>query len=131
MKSLICFLVLFVNVFCQNHNIDQKKNEKSWIGDYSFSARNKDGLKTGFDINIFTLNNITVKYISDGGKPEIYKNLKSDFIQKDKIKINFNPKYEEMGIIYIEKLDNEYYISGSPIYYINPGSDDMPLKKLN
>jgi hypothetical protein len=35
-----------------------------------------------------------------------------------------------MGIIYIEKLDDEFFISGSPIYFINPGSDDRPLKKI-
>ncbi|GAB0156701.1 hypothetical protein CHRYSEOSP005_19680 [Chryseobacterium sp. Alg-005] len=130
MKSLICFFILFVNIFCQSHT-DQSHKDKDWIGSYTFSAKNRDGLKTSFDITIARLDNITVKYISDGGKTEVYKNLKSDFVQKDKIKINFNPQYKEMGIIYIEKLEDEYYISGDPIYFINPGNTDLPLKKIN
>ncbi|MFC0427618.1 hypothetical protein [Chryseobacterium scophthalmum] len=130
MKPFVCFFVLFVNLFCQSHSTEQINNDKEWSGNYSFSAKNRDDLKTSFNINIIKLDNITVKYISDDGKPEIYKNLKSNFVQKNKIKINFNPKYEEMGIIYIEKVENEYYISGSPIYFINPGNDEMPLRKV-
>lgn len=127
---IICFLMLFVNIFCQNPISGQINNKIDWVGTYSFSAKNRDDLKTSFDIKIIQLNNITVKYISDEGKPENYKNLKSYFVQKDKIRINFNPKYKDMGIIYIEKLDNEYYISGNPIYFINPGNNEMPLKKV-
>lgn len=130
MKPLLYFFVLFVNLFCQSNSTEQINNDKDWTGNYSFSAKNRDDLKTSFNINIIKLDNITVKYISDDGKPEIYKNLKSNFVQKNKIKINFNPKYEEMGIIYIEKVENEYYISGSPIYFINPGNDEMPLRKV-
>ena len=75
-------------------------------------------------INIIKLDDITVIYVSDGEKPETFKKLKSRLIQKNKIEINFNPQYKEMGIIYIEKKDEEYFISGSPIYFINPGNNE-------
>ncbi len=130
MKSLFCFFVLFINVLCQPSEKKQPVNEKEWIGSYNFSAKNRDGMKTGFDIQIIKLSNITVKYSDGEGKPKIYKNIKSRFVQKDKISIAFNPKDKEMGTIYIEKLDDEFFISGSPIYFINPGSDDFPLKKV-
>lgn len=129
MKSLICFFILLINIFCQSHT-DQGQKDEDWVGKYTFSAKNRDGLKTSFDITIVKLDNITVKYISDGSKASTYKNLKSDFVEKDKIRINFNPHDQEMGIIYIEKLDDEYYISGDPIYFINPGNNEMPLKKI-
>lgn len=130
MKSLLCFFILFINIVCQPDQQKQTANEKEWIGNYHFSARNRDGLKTSFDINISKLNNITVKYVSDEDKVKIYKNIKGKFIQKDKISIAFSPKDQEMGIIYVEKLDDEFFISGKPIYFINPGNDDLPLKKI-
>jgi hypothetical protein len=76
------------------------------------------------------LNSITVNYISNGEKVEIYKNLKGDKVEDDKIKIVFNKKYENMGFIYIQKYENEYIISGDPIANINPGNDEYPLKKI-
>lgn len=128
MKSVIFLFVLFVNVLCNPHA--KQLNENDWIGHYSFSSENKDGLITSFDINIIKLDDITVIYVSDGEKPKTFKKLKSRLIQKNKIEINFNPQYKEMGIIYIEKKDEEYFISGSPIYFINPGNNEMPLKKI-
>ncbi len=130
MKSIICFIILFLNFISQPSSQSQDNNEKEWIGSYHFSAKNRDGMKTSFDIQIIKLNNITVKYSDDESKPKIYKNIKSKFIQKDKISIAFNPKDKEMGVIYIEKLDDEFFISGSPIYFINPRNDDLPLKKI-
>lgn len=35
-----------------------------------------------------------------------------------------------MGIIFLEKDENEYNISGEPIYFINPGSDNLQIKKI-
>lgn len=35
-----------------------------------------------------------------------------------------------MGIIYIEKLENEYSISGMPIAIINPGNEEYQLQKI-
>lgn len=131
MKTLICFFLLYVNAFCQPHNKKIVITDENWIGNYSVSAKNKDGLVTSFDINIINLNNIALKYVSDGGNIETYKNLKSVFVQKGKIKINFNPNYREMGVIYIEKVGKEYFISGNPIYFINPGNDEMPLKRTH
>lgn len=130
MKSLFCFFILLINMVCQPSETGKLSGEKDWIGTYHFSARNRDGMKTSFDIQIIRLDNITVKYMSDEDRPEIYKNIRSKFVTKDKISIPFSPKDKEMGIIYVEKLDNEFYISGSPIYFINPGSDDLPLKKV-
>lgn len=130
MKSLFCFFILLINMVCQPSEAVKLSGEKDWIGTYHFSARNRDGMKTSFDIQIIRLDNITVKYMSDEDRPEIYKNIRSKFVTKDKISIPFSPKDKEMGIIYVEKLDNEFYISGSPIYFINPGSDDLPLKKI-
>lgn len=130
MKLLLCFFILFINDICQSNHCIQAMNGKEWIGNYHFSARNRDGLKTSFDITISKLNNITVKYVSDEDQVKIYKNIKGKFIQKDKISIAFSPKDGEMGIIYVEKLDDEFFISGKPIYFINPGNDDLPLKKI-
>ncbi len=130
MKSIICFIILFLNFIGQPSSQSQDDNEKDWIGSYHFSAKNRDGMKTGFDIQIIKLNNITVKYSDSESKPKIYKNIKSRLVQKDKISIAFNPKDKEMGTIYIEKLDDEFFISGSPGYFINPGNDDLPLKKM-
>ncbi len=130
MKSILYFFILLSNIFCQSGNQDQI-NEKEWIGSYSFSARNREGLKTSFDIQMIKLDNITVKYISDGGKVQTYKNIKGKLIQKNKLSIPFNPQNKDMGLIYVEKTNKEFFISGSPIYFINPGNDARPLKKIN
>ena len=110
----------------ENHN---QTNEKDWIGSYSFSARNREGLETNFNIQIIKFDNITVKYIGDGEKIQMYKNVKAQFIQKNKLSIIFNPQNKEMGMIYVEKNGNDFYISGGPIYFINPGNNEFPLKK--
>lgn len=65
MKSIICFIILFINFIGQPSSQSKYDNENKWIGNYHFSAKNLDGIKTGFDIHIIKLNNITVKY-SDG-----------------------------------------------------------------
>ncbi len=51
-------------------------------------------------------------------------------IDKNKIEIVFNKKYDEMGIIYLQNDKNDYIISGTPISTINPGNDEYPLKKI-
>lgn len=101
-----------------------------WIGKYYFEATNKDNLKTSFDITIENLQNITIKYVGDEQSPEIYQNLEAEELTTDKIKIIFNEKYEEMGEIYIEKNKDNYSISGQVIYFINPGNESYPLKKI-
>lgn len=35
-----------------------------------------------------------------------------------------------MGIIFLEKDENEFIISGEPIYFINPGNDNVSIKKI-
>ena len=123
-------------VLFKNHINNKIKNSKdikvaeSWSGKYFFEKTNRDELKTSFDISISDLNSITINYISNGEKVEIYKNLKGVKVEDDKIKIVFNKKYENMGFIYIQKYENEYIILGDPIANINPGNDEYPLKKI-
>lgn len=105
-------------------------SSNKWNGKYYFESRNKDDLKTSFEISIMDLKNITIKYIGDDEPVEEYKNLVAKNISSNKIKIIFNKKYEENGYINIEKVDDKYYISGDLIYLINPGSDNLPLKKI-
>jgi hypothetical protein len=124
-------IVLFKNhINNKIKNLKDIKVAESWSGKYFFEKTNRDELKTSFDISISDLNSITVNYISNGEKVEIYKNLKGVKVEDDKIKIVFNKKYENMGFIYIQKYENEYIISGDPIANINPGNDEYPLKKI-
>ncbi|RYJ37527.1 hypothetical protein NU08_3519 [Flavobacterium anhuiense] len=102
-----------------------------WSGKYNFKRKNKDDLVTSFSIDIKSLENITIIYVGDSEKAEVYKNLKAEDVGEDKIKIVFNKKYDELGIIYIQKNDNQYIISGEPIANINPGNDEYVLKKMN
>ncbi len=101
-----------------------------WVGEYVFKVKNKDGLITSFSINIKSLSDIDVLYTGDGEPLESYKKLKAVNISRDKIKIIFNKKYQELGIIYIQKNDAKYIISGEPISSVNPGNDEYPLKKI-
>lgn len=102
----------------------------SWEGKYFFEKSNRDELKTSFEISITHLNDIKVVYIGDGEKPETYKNLSGELIADDKIKVIFNKKYADMGIIYIQNSGSDYIISGEPIANINPGNEEFPLKKV-
>jgi hypothetical protein len=109
------------------------KNQDStdiWKGKYYFESVNKDDLKTSFEISIKKLEDISLKYISDGNKPETYNHIVGELINPEKLKINFNINYDEMGIIFLEKDKDEFSISGEPIYFINPGNDNLPIKKI-
>ncbi|EJL62011.1 hypothetical protein [Flavobacterium sp. CF136] len=109
------------------------KNQDStdiWKGKYYFEAKNKDDLKTSFEISIKQLGDISLKYISDGNKPETYNHIVGELINPEKLKINFNMNYDEMGIIFLEKDEDEFSISGEPIYFINPGNDNVSIKKI-
>ena len=33
-------------------------------------------------------------------------------------------------ILHIEKSDDNYFISGNPIYFVNPGNNDATTKNL-
>ncbi len=80
MKSILFFFIVLSNIFLpENHN---QTNEKDWIGSYSFSARNREGLETNFNIQIIKFDNITVKYIGDGEKIQMYKNVKAPIYTK-------------------------------------------------
>jgi hypothetical protein len=104
--------------------------QNKWIGKYYTEAINKDNLKTSFDIQINSLQDVSLIYVSDGETAERYQNLKAIPINAQKIKIIFNKKYKNMGIIYLEKIGNEYRLLGEPIYFINPGNESLKLKKL-
>ncbi|WP_310555887.1 hypothetical protein [Flavobacterium sp.] len=124
-------LIVSNNVNIYNLSKSGFFTSNKWNGKYYFESKNKDNLKTSFEVSILDLNNITIKYIGDDEPVEVYKNLVAKNISSNKIKIIFNKKYEENGYINIEKADNEYYISGDLIYLINPGNDNLPLKKIN
>lgn len=123
---------LIKNSFSSNLSIENGDREvnNSWRGKYFFERTNRDDLKTSFEISINNLKNISLVYVSDGEKPEVYKDIVGEMISDDKMKITFNKKYGDMGIIYIQKNGNNYIISGDPISSINPGNDDFPLKKM-
>ncbi|WP_336961355.1 hypothetical protein [Chryseobacterium contaminans] len=100
-----------------------------WKGTYHFEASNRDQIKTSYTIIINSLNDISIQINDDGDKVS-YSHIKAEVLNDDNIKLAFDPSLEdEMGIIYIEKSDNTYLISGYPIYFINPGNNEMPLIK--
>ncbi|SEM42199.1 hypothetical protein SAMN05421856_103133 [Chryseobacterium taichungense] len=100
-----------------------------WKGTYHFEASNRDNVKTIFDITINSLNDILINLTEEGIKTK-YSNVKAEKIDFNKIKIIYDPSSDDMGTIYVEKSYNEYYISGNPIYFINPGNNEMPLIKI-
>ncbi|MBP2619055.1 hypothetical protein [Chryseobacterium jejuense] len=113
----------------QNNPTKSIRASNHWKGHYHFEASNRDQIKTSYDITIKSINDISIQ-INDGGDKESYSHIRAEKLNDDKIKIIFNPSLEdEMGIIYIEKSDNTYLISGYPIYFINPGNNEMPLIK--
>lgn len=114
------------NIFLDK--ISGKFNE--WRGAYHFEASNKDNAKTVFNVVIESLDNISVN-INDDGSKESYTNIKAEKLNENKIKIVYNSLFDdEMGIIYLEKSDNLYTISGTPIYMINPGNEEAEIKKI-
>ncbi|MEZ0128680.1 hypothetical protein AB9T88_02305 [Flavobacterium sp. LBUM151] len=113
-----------------NSNVKNQDSIEPWKGEYYFESTNRDDLKTSFEIHIKQIDDISIKYISEDATPELYKHIIGELITPRKLKINFNKKYEEMGIIFLEKDENEYNISGEPIYFINPGSDNLQIKKI-
>ncbi|AZA81931.1 hypothetical protein C1637_24710 [Chryseobacterium lactis] len=114
----------------ENTQSSQKINESEWQGTYHFETSNRDEAKTAFNVVIKSLDNISI-HIDDDGDQENYSNIKAEIINKDKIKIIYNASFkDDMGTIYIEKSDDDFYISGNPIYFINPGNNEMPLNKI-
>lgn len=99
-----------------------------WEGQYQFEAANRDDAKTNFKITINSLEDIFI-LINDDGAKETFSNIKAEQINPDKIKIKYDSSENEMGIIYIEKSGNKYFISGNPIYFINPGTREGELIK--
>jgi hypothetical protein len=119
------------NVVAQAQNTSTKPTAvpDPWKGSYHFEALNRDQIKTSYDITISSLNDISIQINDDGDKVS-YSHIKAEVLNDDNIKLAFDPSLEdEMGIIYIEKSDDAYLISGYPIYFINPGNNEMPLIK--
>lgn len=112
----------------QDNDITNKNND-FWKGSYHFEASNRDDAKTIFDITINSLEDISLDVIEEGVKNK-YSSIKADEISNEKIKINYDNSSDNMGTIYIERSGNNYFISGNPIYFINPGNNEMPLQKL-
>lgn len=115
---------------CKGQNSEKiiRTEDDSWKGTYHFEASNRDDVKTIFDITINSLEDILVNVTEEGVKNK-YPNIKAEKVDTDKIKISYDQSSDDMGLIFIEKSDNEYYISGNPIYFINPGNNEMPLQK--
>lgn len=107
----------------------KESKDNLWNGTYYFEASNRDNVKTVFDITINSLDDISLNVTEEGIKNK-YSNIKAEKVDNGKIKINYDTSSDDMGTIYIEKSDNEFYISGNPIYFINPGNNEMPLKKI-
>jgi len=119
------------NIRSKDLKIKNQDSTDIWKGKYYFEAKNKDDLKTSFEISIKQLDDISVKYSSDdNNKPEVYNHIVGELINPEKLKINFNINYDEMGIIFLEKDEDEFSISGEPIYFINPGNDNVSIKKI-
>ena len=105
------------------------KLEDLFRGKYLFSTLNKDNIKYQYIINIKSLNNIDL-IIEEGKDKYEYKKMEAAISDNNKIKIVFDNKLKEMGIIYIEYINNLYYISGTPIYFINIGTESQELNKI-
>lgn len=140
MKTLLA-LISFIFLSCSSgqkkediKNIETKikestKDKDSWKGKYYFEATNRDSAKTIFDITITSLEDITLTVIEEGVKNK-YSHLKAEEVDNEKIKITYDNSSDDMGVIYIKKSDNDYFISGNPIYFINPGNNEMPIQKV-
>ncbi|GIZ15873.1 hypothetical protein [Capnocytophaga catalasegens] len=105
------------------------KLEDLFKGEYVFSTFNKDNIKYQYIINIKNLNNIDLIIEEDEDQYE-YKKMEASIIDNNKLKIVFDSKLDEMGIIYLECIDSLYYISGAPIYFINIGTESEELDKI-
>lgn len=109
---------------------DSSDINKIFEGVYNFEASNKDKAKTIFDIIIKSINDISIN-INDDGSKENYTHIKGEKINDNKIKIIYNNTLEDdMGVIFLEKKGEYFYISGNPIYFINPGNNEYKLKKI-
>ena len=124
LRVFICAVLLTVCSKSYSQGIASK-----WAGTYYAEAKNKDHLKTSFYLSITATGNISLKYRADGEAENVYKNLKAVTENPDKLKIVFNPKTGDMGVLYLEREDDDYYFSGQPVYFINPGSEQLLAKK--
>jgi len=117
------------NILSKNVDFEELDNHDKWKGTYFLKTSNRDKINTVFNITINSLSDISIKITND--IEESYSHIKAEKINNNKIKIVYNTSIEdEMGIIFIEKLENEYYVSGMPITMINPGNEEYPLQKI-
>lgn len=143
MKNILTLIFLSFIVYSCEKKIEDSKHKIStqnisnvtknsidfWKGEYHFEASNRDEAKTVFNITINSLEDISID-VTEEGTTNKYSKLKAEEVNHQKIKIKYDDSSDEMGIIYIEKSDDNYFISGNPIYFINPGNNEMPLQKL-
>ncbi|MFS4470725.1 hypothetical protein [Chryseobacterium sp. T20] len=143
MKNILTLILLSFIVYSCEKKIEDSKHKIStqnisnvtktninfWKGKYHFEASNRDDAKTVFNITINSLEDISID-VTEEGTTNKYSKLKAEEVNHQKIKIKYDNSSEDMGTIYIEKSDNSYFISGNPIYFINPGNNEMPLQKL-
>jgi hypothetical protein len=99
-----------------------------WAGTYYAEAKNKDNLKTSFNLNIAAAA-ITLKYASDGEAAITYKNVKATAETPTKLKLIFDTTNGAMGTLCLEQEDKEYYFTGEPVYFINPGTGQLLATK--
>lgn len=119
-------------LFSTTNNVDyinSRNISNIWNGSYHFESTNRGDAKTTFDIVINSLEDVLVKINEDGSK-ETYPNIRAEVINSDKIRIKYNSSENEMGIIHIEKSADKFFISGNPIYFINPGTSEGELIKM-
>lgn len=124
-------IILVKHKILSAENLENASNSNGnlWSGSYYFEASNREEAKTIFEIIINSLQDISVNVTEEGIKNN-YPNIKAEKIDNEKIKINYDLSSDDMGTIYIEKSNDKFYISGNPIYFINPGNNEMPLKKI-
>jgi len=148
MKHLLAFILFSIALFSYKKKIENSKpkiqniqqtqkisdatrnDTNFWKGEYHFEASNRDEAKTIFNITINSLEDISID-ITEEGTTNKYSKLRAEEVNTQEIKIKYDDSPDEMGVIYIEKLDDDYFISGNPIYFINPGNNEMALQKIN
>jgi len=143
MKYIVYVFIVFMMVGCKGESGEIKEVEETaeydkgglatidqWKGIYFVEAFNRDDAKTRYDIVINSLDDIMI-HINEDGSKESYSHVKGEIVETDKIKVVYNNSSDQdMGVVYLEKRDKEYFISGNSIYFINPGTVEIIITKL-
>lgn len=96
-----------------------------WEGTYSLELMNRDEIIISYSIDLKEDGGAFITYREDGEKSKfegVYY-MESQY----KIKVLYDDE-----TLYIEKSeDGNYFISGEPIYFINPGNEEYEIKKID